>query len=242
MSLLEVRGLQVAYGGIRAVKGIDLDIAEGELVTLIGANGAGKSSTLRALSGLIKAQGRINYQGHELGDSEDGMRAFERARAGLVMVPEGRGVFAQLSVDDNLSMGTYARGGRGEGGEQADRERVFQLFPRLAERRRQAGGTLSGGEQQMLAIGRALMSRPRVLLLDEPSMGLAPLVVQTIFSVIRAINAEGVAVLLVEQNARAALEIAARAYVMDSGTITLSGEARELLHDPKVKAAYLGEA
>jgi len=237
MSLLQVRGLQVSYGGIRAVKGIDLDITEGELVTLIGANGAGKSSTLRALSGLIKSQGRINYQGHELGEQP----AFERARAGLVMVPEGRGVFARLSVDDNLSMGTYARSGRGEGAQSADRERVFNLFPRLAERRRQAGGTLSGGEQQMLAIGRALMSRPRLLLLDEPSMGLAPLVVQTIFAVIRAINAEGVAVLLVEQNARAALEIAARAYVMDSGEITLSGEARELLHDPKVKAAYLGE-
>jgi branched-chain amino acid transport system ATP-binding protein len=241
-NVLEVRDLQVSYGGIRAVKGISLDIAEGELVTLIGANGAGKSSTLRALSGMIPAgrgaQGAVRYQGGELGS----MPAFQRARAGLLMVPEGRGVFAQLSVDDNLSMGTYARAGREPSRVASDRERVFDLFPRLAERRAQAAGTLSGGEQQMLAIGRALMSRPRLLLLDEPSMGLAPLVVQTIFSVIRAINAEGVAVLLVEQNARAALEIAGRAYVLDSGQITLAGEARNLLDDPRIREAYLGEA
>jgi branched-chain amino acid transport system ATP-binding protein len=241
MSLLEVHGLQVAYGGIRAVKGITLQVARGELVTLIGANGAGKSSTLRALSGLLRpAGGEIRYDGVEVA----AWPAFRRARAGLVMVPEGRGVFPQLSVDDNLSAGAFARNLGVKGGDKSveeDRERVFDLFPRLAERRRQAGGTLSGGEQQMLAIGRALMSRPQLLLLDEPSMGLAPLVVQIIFSVIRKVNAEGVAVLLVEQNARAALEIAARAYVLESGEITLSGEARPLLDDPKVKAAYLGE-
>ena len=238
MSLLEVRGLQVAYGGIRAVKGVDFDVAEGELVSLIGANGAGKSSTLRALSGLLASGGRVTYSGEVLADRP----AFARARAGLVMVPEGRGVFPALSVDENLSVGAYSRGAAGDAAVERDRERVFGLFPRLAERRRQAGGTLSGGEQQMLAIGRALMSRPKLLLLDEPSMGLAPLVVQTIFSVIRTIHAEGVAVLLVEQNARAALELASRAYVMDSGNITLSGAAGELLHDPRVKAAYLGEA
>ncbi len=237
MSLLEVRGLQVAYGGIRAVKGVDFEVGEGELVSLIGANGAGKSSTLRALSGLLAAGGRVTYAGEVLADRP----AFARARAGLVMVPEGRGVFPALSVDENLSVGAYSRGAAGDAAVERDRERVFGLFPRLAERRRQAGGTLSGGEQQMLAIGRALMSRPKLLLLDEPSMGLAPLVVQTIFSVIRTIHAEGVAVLLVEQNARAALELASRAYVMDSGNITLSGAAGELLHDPRVKAAYLGE-
>ena len=238
MSLLEVRGLQVAYGGIRAVKGVDFEVGEGELVSLIGANGAGKSSTLRALSGLLAAGGRVTYAGELLADRP----AFARARAGLVMVPEGRGVFPALSVDENLSVGAYSRGAAGDAAVERDRERVFGLFPRLAERRRQAGGTLSGGEQQMLAIGRALMSRPKLLLLDEPSMGLAPLVVQTIFSVIRTIHAEGVAVLLVEQNARAALELASRAYVMDSGNITLSGAAGELLHDPRVKAAYLGES
>jgi branched-chain amino acid transport system ATP-binding protein len=238
MSLLEVRGLQVAYGGIRAVKGVDFDVGEGELVSLIGANGAGKSSTLRALSGLLAAGGSVTYAGEVLADRP----AFARARAGLVMVPEGRGVFPALSVDENLSVGAYSRGAAGDALVERDRERVFGLFPRLAERRRQAGGTLSGGEQQMLAIGRALMSRPKLLLLDEPSMGLAPLVVQTIFSVIRTIHAEGVAVLLVEQNARAALELASRAYVMDSGSITLSGAAGELLHDPRVKAAYLGES
>ena len=216
MSLLEVRGLQVAYGGIRAVKGVDFEVGEGELVSLIGANGAGKSSTLRALSGLLAAGGRVTYAGEVLADRP----AFARARAGLVMVPEGRGVFPALSVDENLSVGAYSRGAAGDAAVERDRERVFGVFPRLAERRRQAGGTLSGGEQQMLAIGRALMSRPKLLLLDEPSMGLAPLVVQTIFSVIRTIHAEGVAVLLVEQNARAALELASRAYVMDSGNIT----------------------
>ena len=186
MSLLDVKGLEVRYGGIRAVKGIDLAVEDGELVCLIGANGAGKSSTLRAISGLTASPpGAVRYAGRDLA----GMRAFERVRAGLVMVPEGRGVFPQLTVEENLAMGAYARD---DGGVDADRERVFGLFPRLRERRAQTGGTLSGGEQQMLAIGRALMSRPKLLLLDEPSMGLAPIVVQLIFEVIQEINAGGV--------------------------------------------------
>ncbi len=234
MSLLEVKGLEVRYGGIRAVKGIDLAVAEGELVCLIGANGAGKSSTLRAIAGLLPAgAGAVRYAGRDLA----GTRAFERARAGLVLVPEGRGVFPQLTVDENLAMGAYARA---DGGVESDRARVFGLFPRLRERRGQTGGTLSGGEQQMLAIGRALMSRPKLLLLDEPSMGLAPIVVQLIFEVIQEINAGGVTCLLVEQNARAALALARRAYVMESGAITLSGPAAELADDPKVIEAYLG--
>jgi len=234
MSLLEVKGLEVRYGGIRAVKGIDLAVDAGELVCLIGANGAGKSSTLRAIAGLIAAPpGAVRYAGRDLA----GTRAFERARQGLVMVPEGRGVFPQLTVDENLAMGAYARSDREIA---SDRERMHGLFPRLRERRAQTGGTLSGGEQQMLAIARALMSRPKLLLLDEPSMGLAPIVVQRIFEVVREIAAGGVTVLLVEQNARLALGIAARAYVMESGAITLSGPAREIANDPKVVAAYLG--
>ena len=236
MKLLEIRGLEVRYGGIRAVKGIDLEIAAGELVCLIGANGAGKSSTLRAVSGLAQtALGSIRFGGRDLA----GIPAFARARAGLVMVPEGRGVFAQLSVEENLAMGAYARA---DAGIASDRARVFELFPRLAERRRQTAGTLSGGEQQMLAIGRALMSRPKLLTLDEPSMGLAPIAAQKILEVIRDINSTGVTVLLVEQNARSALALAHRAYVMESGEITLSGEARALLADPRVREAYLGEA
>ena len=234
MSLLEIEALEVRYGGIRAVKGIDLRIDEGELVCLIGANGAGKSSTLRAISGMVAAAaGTVRYQGRPLGR----LPAFERVRSGLVMVPEGRGVFPQLTVEENLAMGAYTRRGAGV---DRDRERVYELFPRLAERRRQTGGTLSGGEQQMLALGRALMSRPRLLLLDEPSMGLAPLVVQRIFAVIREINAQGATVLLVEQNARAGLAIASRAYVMESGTVALSGEAKALLQNPRVQEAYLG--
>jgi len=236
MTLLEIRGLEVRYGGIRAVKGIDLEIAAGELVCLIGANGAGKSSTLRAVSGLTPiVPGSVRFGGRDLA----GIPAFARARAGLVMVPEGRGVFAQLSVAENLAMGAYARA---DAGVASDRARVFELFPRLAERRRQTAGTLSGGEQQMLAIGRALMSRPRLLALDEPSMGLAPIAAQKILQVIRDINSTGVTVLLVEQNARSALALAHRAYVMESGEITLSGEARALLADPRVREAYLGEA
>jgi branched-chain amino acid transport system ATP-binding protein len=234
MSVLEVNRLEVRYGGIRAVKGIDLAVEEGELVCLIGANGAGKSSTLRAIAGLLPVgAGAVRYAGRDLA----GTRAFERARAGLVMVPEGRGVFPQLTVDENLDMGAYARADREV---ESDRERIFGLFPRLRERRGQTGGTLSGGEQQMLAIGRALMSRPKLLLLDEPSMGLAPIVVQLIFEVIQEINALGVTCLLVEQNARAALALARRGYVMESGAITLSGAATELADDPKVVAAYLG--
>jgi len=236
MSLLEVRGLEVRYGGIRAVKGIDLEIGAGEMVCLIGANGAGKSSTLRAISGLVPtAPGAVRFGGSDLA----GAPAFRRARAGLVMVPEGRGVFAQLTVEENLAMGAYLRADREIG---SDRARVFGLFPQLRERRDQTAGTLSGGEQQMLAIGRALMSRPKLLALDEPSMGLAPIVAKKIFEVIRDINRAGVTVLLVEQNARAALALAARAYVMESGTITLSGEAHALLADSRVREAYLGEA
>jgi branched-chain amino acid transport system ATP-binding protein len=234
VSLLEVKGLEVRYGGIRAVKGIDLAVDEGELVCLIGANGAGKSSTLRAIAGVIAApRGAVRYAGHDLA----GKRAFERVREGLVMVPEGRGVFPQLTVDENLAMGAYARA---DGEIEADRARMFGLFARLKERRRQTAGTLSGGEQQMLAIARALMSRPKLLLLDEPSMGLAPIVVQKIFEVVREINAGGMTCLLVEQNARAALGLATRAYVMESGLITLAGPAAELANDPKVIEAYLG--
>jgi branched-chain amino acid transport system ATP-binding protein len=236
MKLLEIRGLEVRYGGIRAVKGIDLEVAEGELVCLIGANGAGKSSTLRALAGLASgASGSIRFGDREIARTP----AFERSRSGLVMVPEGRGVFSRLTVEENLAMGAYARA---DSGVPSDRARVFELFPRLAERRVQVAGTLSGGEQQMLAIGRALMSRPRLLALDEPSMGLAPMAARLILEVIRDINRDGVTVLLVEQNAQGALALAHRAYVMESGEITLAGEARALLADPRVREAYLGES
>jgi branched-chain amino acid transport system ATP-binding protein len=236
MKLLEIRGLEVRYGGIRAVKGIDLEVAEGELVCLIGANGAGKSSTLRALAGLASgAFGSIRFGDREIARTP----AFERSRSGLVMVPEGRGVFSRLTVEENLAMGAYARA---DSGVPSDRARVFELFPRLAERRVQVAGTLSGGEQQMLAIGRALMSRPRLLALDEPSMGLAPMAARLILEVIRDINRDGVTVLLVEQNAQGALALAHRAYVMESGEITLAGEARALLADPRVREAYLGES
>jgi branched-chain amino acid transport system ATP-binding protein len=236
MSLLEISGLEVRYGGIQAVKGIDVTVHRGELVCLIGANGAGKSSTLRAVSGLLPAAaGSVRYGGRDLARAH----AFQRARMGLSLVPEGRGVFRQLTVDENLSMGAYSRP---RGDTHQARERVFTIFPRLKERRRQMAGTLSGGEQQMLAIGRALMSGPELLLLDEPSMGLAPIAVQRIFDVIRDINAKGVSVLLVEQNARAALTLAARGYVMESGRIVLSGEASALLDNPKVREAYLGES
>ena len=235
MTRLEIRGLEVRYGGIRAVNGIDLDVGEGELVSLIGANGAGKSSTLRAIAGVLPAaSGSVRFGGRDLA----GVPAFRRARAGLVMVPEGRGVFSRLSVDENLAMGAYARPGSEAA---SDRKRVFEIFPRLAERRHQTAGTLSGGEQQMLAIGRALMSRPALLALDEPSMGLAPIAARRILEVIRDINRAGVTVLLVEQNAQGALALAHRAYVMESGEIALSGEPRALLADPRVREAYLGE-
>ena len=234
--MLEVRGLKVAYGGIQAVKGIDLDVAQGELVTLIGANGAGKSTTLKALAGLLRpAAGSIHYNGMDI----TARPAFERVRQGLALVPEGRGVFGRLTVEENLAMGAYSR--RDPAGIAADRDRVFGLLPRLAERRHQPGGTLSGGEQQMLALGRALMSRPRMLLLDEPSMGLAPLIVQTIFETIRAVAAEGVTLLLVEQNAKLALETCHRGYVMESGLIALADDASRLLVNPQVRHAYLGE-
>ena len=233
--MLEVAGLEVAYGGIRAVKGVDFTVGEGELVTLIGANGAGKTSTLKALAGLLRpARGSIRYDGREIA----GRPAHELVRSGIALVPEGRGVFARLSVHENLAMGAYTRRGASVAG---DYERAYALCPRLAERRRQLAGTLSGGEQQMLAIARALMSRPRLLLLDEPSMGLAPLMVQKIFETIRAVASEGVTLLLVEQNAKLALETCARGYVMESGTIALAAEARALLVDPEVRRAYLGE-
>jgi len=232
--LLEVKGLEVRYGGIRAVKGIDLAVAAGELVCLIGANGAGKSSALKAICGLHARGGKVTYAGHEL----EGLPVFELPRRGLVMVPEGRGVFAQLTVEENLAMGAYARK---DADVQADLARQYESFPRLRERRKQTAGTLSGGEQQMLAIGRALMGRPKLLLLDEPSMGLAPLMVAKIFDIVREVAARGVTILLVEQNAKLALELAHRGYVMESGSITLAGEAKALLANPKVREAYLGE-
>jgi branched-chain amino acid transport system ATP-binding protein len=234
--LLEVTGLRVSYGGINAVKGIDLQVADGELVTLIGANGAGKTTTLKALAGLLRpAAGRIHYNGIDI----TARPAFELVRQGLALVPEGRGVFGRLTVEENLAMGAYSR--RDRAGIFADFDRVYGMLPRLAERRRQPGGTLSGGEQQMLAIGRALMCRPRMLLLDEPSMGLAPLVVQTIYETIRTITAEGVTLLLVEQNAKLALETCHRGYVMESGLIALADDASRLLTNPQVRQAYLGE-
>jgi branched-chain amino acid transport system ATP-binding protein len=236
VSLLALQQLQVAYGGIRAVKGIDIEVGAGELVCLIGANGAGKTTTLKAITGLVRpAAGRILYDGQDI----SGLRVHEIARRGLAMVPEGRGVFAQLTIQENLAMGAYARDDRGA--VQADVERVFALFPRLKERRAQTAGTLSGGEQQMLAMARAVMSRPKLLLLDEPSMGLAPLMVERIFEVVRQIAAEGVTLLLVEQNARLALETSHRGYVLDGGLVTISGESRALLGDPRVREAYLGE-
>ncbi|MEO6022960.1 MAG: ABC transporter ATP-binding protein [Burkholderiales bacterium] len=236
MSLLEVKGLQVAYGGIRAVKGIDLSIGNGELVALIGANGAGKSSTLKTLAGMQPASGgEIIYDGLRI----DGTPSHLLIRKGLALVPEGRGVFSRLTVEENLLMGAYCRDDASA--IKSDLSRVYELFARLNERREQSAGTLSGGEQQMLAIGRALLGRPKLLLLDEPSMGLAPLMVQKIFDTVRMISAQGVTILLVEQNAKLALQISSRAYVMESGTIKLSGAAHDLLHDPKVRAAYLGE-
>ncbi len=235
MNLLKLERVEVHYGGIRAVKGIDLTIEKGELVCLIGANGAGKTTTLRAITGLAHATGNIEYDGRNIA----GMKSHEIARLGLALVPEGRGVFPQLTIDENLAMGAYTR--RDAAGVAQDVERVFSLFPRLKERRAQTAGTMSGGEQQMLAIGRALMSRPRLLLLDEPSMGLAPIMVEKIFEVIRLVAAEGVTMLLVEQNAKLALEASHRAYVLESGLVTLSGEASKLLGDPQVRSAYLGE-
>jgi branched-chain amino acid transport system ATP-binding protein len=234
--LLEVRGLTVSYGGINAVKGIDLDVKHGELVTLIGANGAGKTTTLKALAGLIRpAAGRIHYNNKNI----TARPAFALVREGLALVPEGRGIFGLLTVQENLAMGAYSRADNVQ--VTADFDRIYTVFPRLAERRGQRAGTLSGGEQQMLAIGRALMSRPKLLLLDEPSMGLAPLMVQKIFETIRAVAQEGVTLLLVEQNAKLALETCDRGYVMESGSIALADTAARLLNNPKVRTAYLGE-
>jgi branched-chain amino acid transport system ATP-binding protein len=235
--LLELKRLQVAYGGIQAVKGIDLGVEQGELVCLIGANGAGKTTTLKGITGLQPVKsGSIHYDGEDI----TGKPAFQLVRKGLSMVPEGRGVFGALTIDENLAMGAYTRDDAAA--IRQDAERVFELFPRLKERRRQTAGTLSGGEQQMLAMGRAMMSRPKLLLLDEPSMGLAPLMVQKVFETVLAIAKEGVTILLIEQNAKLALEVSRRGYVMESGEITIAGSARELLSDPKVRAAYLGEA
>jgi len=235
--LLKLTGLKVAYGGIQAVKGIDLEVAAGELVCLIGANGAGKTTTLKGITGLQPVHGgTIEYAGENV----TGRPAFDLVRKGLSMVPEGRGVFGALTIDENLAMGAYTRSDAKQIA--IDTERVFSLFPRLKERRKQTAGTLSGGEQQMLAMGRAMLSRPKLLLLDEPSMGLAPLMVQKVFETVIAIAREGVTILLIEQNAKLALEVSDRGYVMESGEITLSGAAGALLSDPKVRAAYLGEA
>jgi len=236
VSLLEIHALKIAYGGINAVKGIDLTVNEGEMVALIGANGAGKTSTLKAISGVLTpSAGRVLYRGADV----TGAAAYTLVERGLALVPEGRQVFGRLTVQENLRMGAYAR--RDATGVKADQERMYQLFPRLYERRTQTAGTLSGGEQQMLAIARALMSAPKLLLLDEPSMGLAPLMVQRIFETIRKVATEGVTVLLVEQNAKLALELSHRGYVMESGTITLSAQSSALLNDPQVRQAYLGE-
>jgi branched-chain amino acid transport system ATP-binding protein len=234
--LLKVSGLKVAYGGIEAVKGIDFEVREGELVTLIGSNGAGKTTTMKAITGSLPMNdGDIEY----LGKSIRGTGAWDLVRRGLAMVPEGRGVFTRMSITENLQMGAYIR--KDKPGIAADMDKVFTTFPRLRERRDQLAGTLSGGEQQMLAMGRALMSRPKLLLLDEPSMGLSPIMVDKIFEVVRDVSAQGVTVLLVEQNASRALQIADRAYVMESGLVAMSGDARQMLSDPKVRAAYLGE-
>ena len=234
--LLKVSGLKVAYGGIQAVKGVDVEVREGELVTLIGSNGAGKTTTMKAITGtLALGEGDIQY----LGQSIRGKGAWDLVKQGLAMVPEGRGVFTRMTIIENLQMGAYIRTDKADIA--ADMDKVFTIFPRLKERRDQLAGTMSGGEQQMLAMGRALMSRPKVLLLDEPSMGLSPIMVDKIFEVVREVYAQGVTVLLVEQNASRALQIADRGYVMESGLITMSGDAKVMLSDPKVRAAYLGE-
>ena len=235
-AMLKITGLKVNYGGIQAVKGIDLEVAQGELVTLIGANGAGKTTTMKAITGLKPyLAGDIEY----MGQSIKGIPAHELLKRGLAMVPEGRGIFARMSIVENMQMGAYLR--TDSDGIKKDVDRMFGFFPRLKERATQYAGTLSGGEQQMLAMARAIISRPRLLLLDEPSMGLSPIMVETIFEVVRAISAEGMTVLLVEQNARLALQAANRGYVMDSGLVTMSGDAKQMLDDPKVRAAYLGE-
>jgi len=235
-TLLKVSGLQVAYGGIQAVKGVDFEVREGELVSLIGSNGAGKTTTMKAITGTLPlAGGDIEY----LGKSIKGQGPWDLVRQGLAMVPEGRGVFTRMSIHENLLMGAYVRDDKA--GVTQDVEKVFTIFPRLRERKDQLAGTMSGGEQQMLAMGRALMSRPKLLLMDEPSMGLAPIMVDKVFEVVRDVYAQGVTILLVEQNASRALALADRGYVMESGLITMGGGGKQLLADPKVRAAYLGE-
>ena len=234
-TLLQVSALKVAYGGIQAVKGISFEVYEGELVSLIGANGAGKTTTLKAITGTQPvANGDIQFMGR----SVKGQGSWDLVKQGLVMVPEGRGVFSRMTITENLQMGAFVRN---DNQIEADVDKVFTIFPRLKERRNQLAGTMSGGEQQMLAMGRALMARPKVLLLDEPSMGLSPIMVDKIFEVVNDIHKQGTTILLVEQNASRALQLATRGYVMDSGEITMSGEAKALLNDPKVRAAYLGE-
>jgi branched-chain amino acid transport system ATP-binding protein len=233
--LLSIKGLKVAYGGIQAVKGVSLEVRSGELVSLIGANGAGKTTTLKAVTGIQPvADGDVQYMGRSI----RGQGAWDLAKQGLVMVPEGRGTFTRMTITENLQMGAYVRN---DDGIEADIDKVFEIFPRLKERRDQLAGTMSGGEQQMLAMGRALMAKPKVLLLDEPSMGLSPIMVDKIFEVVNDIHGRGVTILLVEQNASRALSIASRGYVMESGEITMSGKGQALLDDPKVRAAYLGE-
>ena len=235
-TLLKVKGLQVAYGGIQADKGVDFEVHEGEWVSLIGSNGAGKTTTMKAITGTLPIHGGdIEY----MGKSIVGQGPWDLVKQGLAMVPEGRGVFTRMTITENLLMGAYIR--TDTAAIQDDIEKVFHTFPRLRERKDQLAGTMSGGEQQMLAMGRALMSRPKVLLLDEPSMGLSPIMVDKIFEVVRDVFAQGVTVLLVEQNASRALSIANRGYVMESGLISMTGPGQELLNDPKVRAAYLGE-
>ncbi len=236
MALLALKNLHVGYGGIKAVKGIDLEVNAGELVTLIGANGAGKTTTLKAIVGLLRpTEGTIEYDGKDIA----GIPSHRIAASGLALVPEGRGVFPSLTIEENLQMGAYIRDDRDAIA--VDIEHKFHLFPRLKERAKQTAGTLSGGEQQMLAISRALMARPKLLLLDEPSMGLAPIMVQKIFEVVRDISKSGMTILLIEQNAKLALQISQRGYVMDGGLITLADESHALLANPKVREAYLGE-
>ena len=235
-TLLKVTGLKVSYGGIQAVKGVDFEVHEGELVSLIGSNGAGKTTTMKAITGTLAINGGdIEY----LGKSIRGQGPWDLVKQGLAMVPEGRGVFTRMTIMENLQMGAYIRDDKSE--IEADIEKMFTIFPRLRERKDQLAGTMSGGEQQMLAMGRALMSRPKVLLLDEPSMGLSPIMVDKIFEVVKDVYAQGVTVLLVEQNASRALSIADRGYVMESGIVTMTGDAKHMLNDPKVRAAYLGE-
>ncbi|MDO5322539.1 MAG: ABC transporter ATP-binding protein [Clostridia bacterium] len=234
--MLELQDLHVSYGGIRALKGVSIQVNEGEIVSLIGANGAGKSTTLRAISGLERAQsGKILFNGEDI----TGKPSKYMVQKGLILVPEGRLIFPDMTVLENLKIGAYLRSDRDV---EADIQRMYALFPRLKERAWQMAGTLSGGEQQMLAVGRALMSKPKLLMMDEPSLGLAPLVVKDIFSIIRTIRDSGVTVLLIEQNANAALKIADRGYVLETGRITLEGSGRELLSDPAVRSAYLGKS